>query len=327
MAQVAVTGANGHLGGLLVRHLLDAGHEVRALVYGEVINLDGLDVDIVQVDTTNPDSLRGVLDGVQVLYNLAGRISLRKGDEALVNAVNVGGVANIIDAVAASDVERMVHFSSIHAFEHNPPERVISEAVPLVERDAPSYSVSKARGQRLVEAATARGEIDAVIIHPAGCIGPYDFEPSRMGQTVMDFYRGNIPVAVPGGFSWVDGRDVARAAAAAAEVGRTGERYIVAGHWLSVSDTAARLASLGGRSAPRVTVPMWVAQGLAPLAEIHAQVTNGPARFSSASLHALRHHQVIDDAKARSELGHDPRPIEDTFADTVAWFEDEGATR
>jgi dihydroflavonol-4-reductase len=112
----------------------------------------------VQVDITNPDSLRGVFDGVQVLYNLAGRISLRKGDEALVNAVNVGGVANIIDAVAASDVERMVHFSSIHAFEHNPPERVISEAVPLVERDAPSYSVSKARAAARRSSNRARGD-------------------------------------------------------------------------------------------------------------------------------------------------------------------------
>lgn len=321
MAQVAVTGANGHLGGLLVRHLLESGHQVRALVYGSVSNLEGLDVELRQVDITDPESLKGAFDDVDTVYNLAGRISLRKGDEAAVNAVNVGGTGNVIAEVARTDVPRMVHFSSIHAFDHEPPDRVITESVPLVERDAPSYSLSKAAGQRLVEAATARGEINAVIIHPAGCIGPYDFEPSRMGQTIMDFYRGRIPAVVPGGFSWVDGRDVARAAVVAASQGVVGERYIVAGHWLSVADTAGQLAELGGVSAPRVTLPMWVAQVTAPAAEFYARVTNGPARFSAASLHALAHHQRIDDSKARAELGHNPRPIEATFADTVQWFE------
>lgn len=315
-----MTGANGHLGGLLVRRLLESGHKVRALVYGTVANLDGLDVDLVQVDVTDADSLRGTFDGVDVVYNLAGRISLRKGDEAAVNAVNVGGAGNVVAEVARADVPRLVHFSSIHAFDHEPRDRVITESVPLVRSDAPSYSLSKSAGQRLVEAAVARGEIDAVVIHPAGCIGPYDYEPSRMGQTVMDFYRGRIPAVVPGGFSWVDGRDVAKAAEAAASQGRTGERYIVAGHWLSVQDTAGQLATLGGVSAPRVTLPTWVAQAAAPMAELYAQATNGPARFSAASLHALRHHQRIDDSKARAELGHQPRPITQTFTDTVDWF-------
>ena len=320
MADVAVTGANGHLGGLLVRELLAQGHAVRALVYGPVVNLDGLDVEQMAIDTTDPRTLPPAFDGVEVVYNLAGRISLVKGDDAAVRAINVDGTANIVSAVAASEVRRLVHFSSIHAFDHEPPHRVIDEEVPLVDQDAPAYSQSKADGQRLVEAAAARGQIDAVVIHPTGCIGPYDYAPSPMGRTIVDFARGGIPVVVDGGFSWVDGRDVAKAAVSAADRGRGGERYLVAGHWRSVADTASALADLGGVSGPRVVLPMWVAQAAAPISEVYARVTGRPARFTEATLHALRFHQYIDDSKARRELGHDPRPIEQTFADTVDWF-------
>jgi len=272
------------------------------------------------IDTTDPNTLPPAFDGVEVVYNLAGRISLVKGDDAAVRSINVDGTGNIVAAVAGSDVRRLVHFSSIHAFDHEPPYRVIDESVPLVDQDAPAYSQSKADGQRLVEAAVARGEIDAVVIHPAGCIGPFDYQPSPMGRTIVDFARGGIPVVVDGGFSWVDGRDVAKAAVVAAELGSSGERYLVAGHWRSVSDTAAALAALGGVRGPRFVLPMWVAQAAAPVAEAYARVSGHPARFTEATLHALRYHQYIDDSKARRKLGHDPRPIEQTFADTVEWF-------
>lgn len=325
MAEVAVTGANGHLGGLLVRELLERGDSVRALVYGPVPNLDGLDIEVMPIDTTKPATLQAAFDGVDVVYNLAGRISLVKGDEAQVRAINVDGTANVVAAVAASGARRLVHFSSIHAFEHEPAERVITEDVPLVTHGAPAYSQSKADGQRLVEAAVDRGEVDAVVIHPAGCIGPLDFGPSPMGRTIRDFARGSIPAIVTGGFSWVDGRDVARAAIAAGDRGQSGNRYLVAGHWRSVADTAAALAELGGVRAPTLVLPMVVAQAAAPISEAYARVTRQPARFTQASLHALRYHQRIDDGKARRELGHDPRPIEQTFADTVAWFADQGA--
>ena len=58
MAEVAVTGANGHLGGLLVRELLERGDSVRALVHGPVPNLDGLDIEVMPIDTTKPATLQ-----------------------------------------------------------------------------------------------------------------------------------------------------------------------------------------------------------------------------------------------------------------------------
>jgi dihydroflavonol-4-reductase len=43
--------------------------------------------------------------------------------------------------------------------------------------------------------------------------------------------------------------------------------------------------------------------------------------FTPASIGTLLDDPLVDGTKARTELGHDPRPLEDSVRDTVRWFE------
>ncbi len=80
-----VTGAAGHLGNLLVRELLAQGRRVRALVLrGEPLrSLSGLDVELVEGNVLDVDSLQQAMRGVEVVYHLAGVISITRGDESV----------------------------------------------------------------------------------------------------------------------------------------------------------------------------------------------------------------------------------------------------
>ncbi len=73
------------------------------------------------------------------------------------------------------------------------------------------YESSKAEGERLVLSAAQKG-LDAVVISPTAVIGPYDYNQSYLGQAIIKIYQNSLPMLVPGGYDWVDVRDVVKGA-------------------------------------------------------------------------------------------------------------------
>jgi dihydroflavonol-4-reductase len=323
---VAVTGAAGHIGANLVRALLAQGRAVRALVWKNTAGIDGLPVEVVQCDVTDAEACRRALAGAQTVYHLAARISVGWDPPAPVEAVNIAGTKNVIEACLANRVQRLVHFSSIHAFAADPADGVITEARPLAENQPQTllYDRTKAEAERQVAAAVARG-LDAVIVNPSAVLGPNDFAPSAMGQVLLDLHRGRFPALIAdAGFDWVDVRDVVASALLAECRGRKGEHYLLTGRWLSLVDFAQLWGKVSGAKIPRMVVPMWMARAAAPFAAGWARLWRRRPLFSSDSLRVLRNHRQINHACANAELGHNPRPLEETLRDTYQWFKQAG---
>lgn len=323
--KITVTGATGHVGANLVRTLVAAGHHVRALTHSSrAAALDGLEVERVACDLTDPGSLGDAFAGSDRVFHLAARISIAPGDEHLVRAVNVDGTRNVVAACLAAKVPRLVHFSSIHALSSTPVDQPIDETrAPAEGPRLPPYDRSKAAAEREVQAGVARG-LDAVIVNPTAILGPYDFGPSPMGRVLLDLYHRRLPALVDGGFDWVDVRDVVAGALAAAERGRSGERYLLSGARKSVRELAALVEELTGVRAPRFVSPMWLARVGAPFATAAARMVGKAPLFTSHSLHALRNHVDVRHDKAARELGYTARPLRQTLQDTFAWFDAHG---
>jgi dihydroflavonol-4-reductase len=322
--KIAVTGANGHVGANLVRTLLAAKHEVRALCHAHRKGLDGLELEISDGDVLDPASLERAFDGVELVYHLAARINISPGDEDEVHAINVVGVRNVVAACLRMRVRRLLHFSSIHAFSKTPVDVPIDEARPLNDgRDVPPYDRSKAAGEREVQSGLQRG-LDAVIVNPTAILGPFDYGPSRMGQVLLDLYHRRLPALVDGGFDWVDVRDVVSGAIAAAERAKAGEKFLLSGERRTVHELAAVAAELTGRRPPRFVSPMWLARVGAPIATAAARAIGKEPLFTSRSLHALRNHQLVSHTKATRELGYQPRPLRDTLQAAYDWFREAG---
>jgi dihydroflavonol-4-reductase len=319
--KVVVTGAAGHLGGNLVRTLLADGHEVRAVVRQDRRALEGLPVEIVTGDVLDPASLQAAFAGAEVVYHLAALISVTGSQGGRVAAVNVGGAANVAAACLAAGVHRLVHVSSIHAYCQEPRDQALDETRAAADtRPALAYDASKAAGERAVLAAVERG-LDAVIVNPTAVIGPNDFKPSRMGQVVLDLMHRRMLALVVGAFDWVDARDVCEGAVAAAEHGRTGQRYLLSGHHLDLRELAVLVACAAGVKPPRLVVPQALARPVAPLAEAWSRLVGARPRFTPESLRVLRTcNPRISHDKASAEFGYRPRPLDATVRDTVAWF-------
>ena len=204
-----VTGASGHLGANLVRSLIDKKWKVRALVHHDKRALEGLDVEYVPGDVLDKESLTKAFTGADVVFHLAGRISVVTFDRKEVEAVNITGVQNVVDACLATSVKRLIHTSSFHAHKQEPLDQPMDESRSLLDEGIyPPYDHSKAKGEKIVRDAIEKG-LDAIIINPSGMLGPNDFKPSHFGTTILSMAKGKTPALVDAGLSWVDIRDVA----------------------------------------------------------------------------------------------------------------------
>lgn len=322
--KIAVTGANGHVGANLVRTLLAAGHDVRAITHSNRRGIEELPLEFVEADVRDPAALVDAFAGVERVFHLAANINISPGNEDEVEAVNIGGVRNVVAACLQNKVKRLVHFSSIHAFSAHPRSETVDETRALNDgMSGPPYDRSKAGGEREIKKGIERG-LDAVVVNPTAILGPHDYSPSRMGLVLLDLYHRRLPALIDGGFDWVDVRDVVAGAIAAGERGRTGEKYLLSGIHKSVAELAKLTQELTGVRAPRFVSPMWLARVGAPFATAAARVLQKEPLFTSRSLHALRNHQLVSHAKATRELGYEPRPLRQTITDTYDWFREAG---
>jgi len=321
---VAVTGASGHVGANLIRALLAEGRHVRALLHVNRQAIEGLDVETVEGDICDSESLRDAFDGVEVVYHLAANISLLMDEWPLLKSVNVIGTRNVVDACLRCGVRRLVHFSSIHALARELSSMPVDESSPLIESSHyPPYDRSKAAGEREVCRGIQQG-LDAVIINPTAIIGPYDYQLSHFGEVLLALANHKLPALVAGGFDWVDVRDVVEAAMRAEKRALPGTKYLLSGHWVSLRDLAALVEEITGVPAPRFVCPMWLARVGAPLVTAFDRLAGRRPLYTSVSLRALRASRNISHKKATLELDYHPRPFRQTIIDTLYWFEETG---
>ena len=320
--RVAVTGAGGHLGGTLVRTLLDEGHDVRAIDLERTDALEGLDVPFEHGDVTDLDRMTEVLTDCDAVCHLAARISVAGDPTGIVRRVNVDGPAIVADAALAAGASRLVHCRSVHAYDLARARGVVDESSERsVSPDVPAYDRSKWAGERSVYERIHSG-LQVVVVNPTGIIGPYDFAPSRMGQVFLAIRDGRLPFTVEGGFDWVDVRDVAHGIVSALRSGTVGRNYLLSGTFATMPDLMATAAEIAGAAPPKVTVPSVVASAWGPVGAMIARNTNSALSVTSESLYALFNGTPVSSVRAEADLGYRTRPLRDSIDDIYAWFGD-----
>ena len=322
MNKVAVTGASGHLGANLVRELIRRGYRVVVLIRQTSVALEGLDVIRVNADISDRQSLCRAFKGVDQVYHLAAHISMQNGDNEKLVVINVEGTGNVIAACQSEGVSTLVHFSTIHALEQEPMDQEVNEESPLIDYHTGrggDYEKSKARAEVLVRKISA-GSLQTRIIYPSGVLGPNDFNLSLLGEAILKMAQGTLPALVSGGYNWVDARDVAWGSVEAAEKGGDKDRFILSGHYCSMSQVAAEIASQTGIAAPRIVFPAWLAAWFAPMMGAWARWRGETPLYTRDSLAALSANKLMSHSLATAKFGYKPRPFAISVKDTMQFY-------
>ena len=325
---ILVTGAAGHIGNVLVRHLLEDGNKVRALILpGEdTYALDGLNIELIQGNVLDPASLQRAMQGVDFVYHLAGIISIMPGRDKLMRSVNIQGTKNILEAARQNRVKRVLYTSSIHALKRNC-EGVIDENVPFDPHNpAGEYDRTKAEASVAVLEAVRNG-LDAVIVCPTGVIGPYDYRRSEMGELLREWMQKKPHVLIEGAYDFVDVRDVARGMILAIQKGRRGEVYILSGEQIKLNRMKQLVQKAMGFASATINIPLWLARLAAQISPLYYRLTRQTPKFTAYSLETVCSNSVISNAKAKRELGYYARPLFKTITDTIQWWRENKQTQ
>lgn len=323
---IAVTGGTGHIGNVLVKELIKENEKVRVLVpvFEDPVSIDGLDVEKVTGDVCDLESLVKAFAGADIVYHLAGIVSIVPGRAKLLYKVNVEGTDNVLKACKIAGVRRLVYTSSVHAFTEPEAGHTLFESKDFdPDSVIGNYAKSKAMAATKVFKAVNDG-LDVVIVHPSGVIGPYEYKISNTGQMIIDFVNRRIPGCIKGGYDFVDVRDVAKGLILACRSGRSGENYILSGEYITLRELFMMLQGITGIKAPILELPKWAAIAAAPFIQVYSFIRGINPVITPYSLHTIGSNSMMSHEKASRELGYSPRPIRETVEDTVKWLKDTG---
>lgn len=314
-----VTGGSGFIGRSLIRQLIEQGHTVRALGRSEsslnAVRLLG--AEPVAGDITDKESMRAGMTGCDVVFHVAAWYDIGAHDWLTAERLNVAGTRHVLTLAWELGVPRIVYTSTVgvlgdtrgalvdetyyaegpfqNIYEHTKWLAHYKVAIPLIEQGAP-----------------------IIIVMPGGVYGPGDH--SIIADLMRLFYQGMPALAGPETtltFAHVD--DIAAGHILAAEKGRPGESYILAGPAVPFDELFDLWGNLLGRRPPAVQLPARWLHPLAPAAAFVERWASLPRLFSSESIRTLGATYMARSDKARAGLGWTPRPLPEGMQETLEW--------
>lgn len=323
-----VTGSTGFVGANLVEGLATAGHEVRALrrATSRLDALAGLSYESVIGDVLDRASLSSAMAGVDWVFHVAAVADYwRQGGTARLYHINVGGTRHVLSAALAAGVRRVVFTSSAAAL--GMPSNQTGTLDEAATFNLPPfrfpYGHSKHLAEKVVHEFVARG-LDVVIVNPTIILGPRDLN-FISGSLIREIYRRRVPVIPPGCINYVDVSDVVAGQIAAAERGRTGERYILSGHNLTHRQAVTTIAQTVGAPPPRLPLPRATLRPLARALDLFNRLWPGEPLADGNQVRLMQYTFLFDGSKARRELKLEPpMPFRTSVERTFRWYRDNG---
>ncbi len=324
-----VTGATGLVGGCLAQCLPEEGYEVRALVRrsSDTTHLQSTKAEIVYGDVSDYDSLPPALEGVQMVFHSASKVTPGWGPWEDFEKTIVKGTQNLLQAASESGVQRFLHISS---------NSVLGKSCLCdtpADEDTPCqltfdkdhyYEYAKLMAEQAVLEYHEQGKIKATIIRPAMVYGPGDRLLTdriyrHMSNRFIIWPGKSNPICAP-----VFVSDVAECAILAATSEKAlGQIYHVApGRPVYFKELCANMIKALGGWRIQLTVPYGTAilgcflmEGWAKLirAKNMPYLTRSSVRFLNEGMN-------IDGSKARTELGWKQKvSMEEGCKMYVAW--------
>jgi dihydroflavonol-4-reductase len=323
--KVLVTGGNGFIGSRLAAALVARGDTVRVLhrANSRLVALEGLPVTHCIGDVLEADSVARAVAGCTLVFHVAAISSYWREGRELVYRVNVDGTRNVMDACLAAGVARVVHTSSVAAIGLPAEGTLGTEDMSFDAFSATwPYADSKRLAEQEVNRAVARG-LSAVVVNPAVVIGAGDHNLIS-GSMIVALARHSLPAVPPGGICFADVDAIVEGHLRAAEIGRTGERYILGGENLTFHQTVAIIARVVGRQRPRWTLPARLLRPTAAAVDAYNRLSSRPPIVNGQQILLSGRHLYYDTSKALRELDYPLLPIAGAIEKAYCWYREHG---
>ena len=318
--RVVVTGANGTVGSNLVLELLRNGYSVLGLVRpgADRSPLEGLSLDLAEVDYFNPQQLAELYQGASCIFHLAARVS-EVGPYVQFLTANVEMTKSVSRAALAAGVPRLVYVSSAVVYGSRSRRN-------LCETDTGGeLKLHYPRTKRLTEQYLLGLEgIETVIVRGGDVFGPRDrvATPTFLAAAESGFFPtvgfGNTMLC----YTYID--NLSRGIRLAAERGRAGEVYNISdGIELTLKEYIKVVAETMEKKVRLVRLPYFVAYPAAVLSEAVGRWFHVAPRLTRYRVQRAARDCHMSIEKARRELGYEPDlNLSEQVRAQVKWYQE-----
>ena len=303
---VLVTGANGHVGFVLTKLLVERGYNVRASVRDKenkelTKNLSEFDVDIVSLNLMHPETIGPAMENIDGVFQVAAvyKSWAKKPEEEIINPSIIGGI-NVLKAAYNAGVKKIIFTSSTAAVGRSGPN-----GKALTEKDWNSkskhpYSYAKTEAERRAWDFSKEMDMEMVVMNPTAVIGPYFHRHTPSTFLFDKILKNELPRLPPQTFGYVDVRDVASLELLAMTKSEAaGKRFVCSAENMFMKDQNEYLSELFPESAskiPKRVAPNWLIKFLALFLPALKMIAEGLGKERS-----------MDSSQARKLLGWNPR--------------------
>jgi dihydroflavonol-4-reductase len=247
---ILITGITGLFGSQLAREF-----SVLGKIHGlkrQDSNLDlveGLDIQWHVGELSNTESLLEILGGIDLVIHSAGLVSFAAGDKEKLYEVNTIGTANLVNAMLATGVKKLVHVSSVAAIGRSPELSVIDEEFKWVESPwNTEYAVSKYWAELEVWRGEQEG-LELIVVNPSVLLGKVSY--GRSSTAIYSYVLEGGNFFPKGDLNYLDVRDAAKITRALVENQAWGERFILNKESISYQEFFSEIATVFGKKGPK----------------------------------------------------------------------------
>jgi dihydroflavonol-4-reductase len=324
--KAVVIGAAGHIGNAIIRALLDRDYEVTACGRRSAppANLASLSVNYVPGDADKPGQFERLIEGHDLVVDAAAPYALRlflqlneKPRDPIADADL--RTRRLLNAIGERDVQ-LAYVSSFVTLAS--PRKVAERLEAQMMRSAHPYFDMKDLIESQIIQATRQG-LRAVIVNPTMCLGPWDIREKEL-CLIPQVLRGRMSVVSNITLNVIDTRDVALALLAALDARRYGEPILLSAHDIAVQELWSLICDSGGVAAPTFSVPATPAVFSAYWTEVMLGLIGRKSPMPSIGMLTAHAFDYLDSGGKLLELGTTPRPLSETIADSIGWYQQIG---
>ncbi len=328
--KLLVTGAAGFIGGALFKRLVEYGLDVTGTVlYSEekqALLEEGYKVEIL--DLASDESWTDLLNGIDIVFNIAAMFQEVELGEAMYFKVNVDGTLKLIKEANQTGVERFVHCSTVGVHGHVK-EIPCTEKSPYNPMD--EYHRSKLDGELAVlEYARSLPE-DGMIVtvnRPAMAYGPGDLRMMKLFKAIADgkfMMIGSGETLAHLGYIDDQTDSFLLGAIRPREDVHLEEFNIASGSHISLNQLASYIAKAGGVKLSKIKIPLTPVWFAGLLCEIVCKPFGIKPPLFRRRVGFFSHNRSFDLSKARKLLGYDPKMGEEQgIKITLDWYKSQG---
>lgn len=254
---ILITGITGLFGSQLAREFSQLG-KIHGLMRenSDQRLLEQLDIQWHVGELSNVESLLEALRGIDLVIHSAGMVSFSSKDKEKLYEVNTIGTANLVNAMLAAGVKKLVHVSSVAAIGRSPELDQIDEDFKWIESPLNTeYAVSK----YWAELEAWRGEqegLQLIVVNPSVLLGKASY--GKSSTAIYSYVLEENKFYPKGDLNYIDVRDAASLTRMLVEKQVWGERFILNRESISYRSFFAEIATVFGKKAPQFALPTWL---------------------------------------------------------------------